>query len=77
MISHFLQKDTSLSSTFKKINMPNFKNLEFKNSKTGFPTGVKNLGEGSSEFDEWGVKGVGHGGLGQYEGEHEVGGGRG
>ena len=57
--------------------MPNFKNLEFKNSKTGFPTGVKNLGEGSSEFDEWGVKGVGHGGLGQYEGEHEVGGGRG
>lgn len=55
--------------------MPNFKNLEFENSKTGFPTGVKNLGEGSSKFDEWGVKGVGRGGLGQYEGEHEVGGG--
>ena len=54
--------------------MPNFKNLEFKNSKTGFPTGVKNLGEGSSKVDEWGVKGVGRGGLGQYEGEHEVGG---
>ena len=44
--------------------MPNFKNLEFKNSKTGFPTGVKNLGEGSSKFDEWGGEGGGAWGLG-------------